>query len=238
MPKVSKGKYKAWSITLRPAGGITMEDINRTKLRILKMRNIIGYKIVTEKEHDERHIHLAIFYRREQDASDVRKVWARLFREDWDSRHHYGNSQFRVSCDCNSMYNDDWVTRYMDKDDDTVVILDKLPDAETRLASYKDREGVTKQSKAGGNKYLGDKFFLHKEALWFEFMGPQYPQTIGQVSDFLARMMYKERKMNCITSLRRIREVTHTLFSFLKKSEIVNYYDKRLFNGIIPLYDL
>lgn len=227
MPKASKReKYAAWAITLRPFNGITDDDIMKCHDRILKMNTIIGYKIITEKKDDERHIHFSLYYTHEQDGSDVRKVWVRLFRDSFDSRHHYGNSQFGRSCVCKSMYNDDWVTKYLEKNDDTVIISDKLPPKAERLKCYKDRVGI----KNSGPK--GDRFYLKLEQLWLEHRGPIPPQSIHCVNRFLADMMYKKRTINCISNLRRLRSVMHTLFSFIRRSDSIFFFDNGFDDGI------
>lgn len=229
MPKADKKeKYRAWSYTLRPLNGVTDTDISKFLKRIKKMKNIIGGKAIIEKQEDECHIHLALYFRHDQLGDSIRKVWTRLFRYDWDSRTPYSYSTFgSASYEQNSMYNEDWVNKYLTKDETCTIIYDNLPNEETRLKCYKDRPGY-KGDQPG--QRTGDGYYRKLEKLWYDIHGLP-PMYITEVSNFLARTMYIDRKIRCITSLRRLREVTHTLLSYLRKSATINYYDNRGYNG-------
>lgn len=215
-----KPKYNAYGITLRPVGGITSIDIEKCLnylTQLLKKGSIYGVLCISEKDDEQRHLHIALYYRNGQSTSDARKPWARLFSNSWDSRHSHSTSKFDVACKIKPMYNDDWTTKYLTKGDKTVVLLSCLPNEEVRKSLYKDTRRTT--------PIASDPFYAKLERFWKELRGAQVPQNFKQVSDFLAEIMYVKRYIRVIGSNKRKKEVAYNLMSYIRRDGHINYWD-------------
>ena len=62
-------KYNTWAITIRPTNSITNEQIEGVTTWITKICDY--YHIITEKDGYERHLHAALFLKKDDHRSNI-----------------------------------------------------------------------------------------------------------------------------------------------------------------------
>lgn len=209
-------KYISYSITLRPKGGILDSDIDLLKKFTVKYCKF--YMIITEKKDDERHVHAALYLKKEQQQGHfnrtIKNVFCRMFEE--------RESIWGVAYKGKPMYNDDFVSKYMQKDDDTVVVESHLPDIVERCSYYRDTPAKEKV------EYYADPYYQKLKKLYVETVpegkiGPDMRPSNEDMHKFLYDLMYKHYKIKVISDHRKFRRVCKCLRHYVCRGAIGCY---------------
>lgn len=113
-------KCKSYALTVRPLDGITDAQISKLSKWIRK--NCDYYHLVTEKTMAERHVHAALFLKSEKSRSNVLQMIMQQFKDLSTTEKSVLRRGLKI------MYNGDFIKNYLDKDDDTVVVMSSLPE--------------------------------------------------------------------------------------------------------------
>lgn len=202
-------KYLSYSITLRPKGGVTDSDVDLVKKITVKYCKF--YLIITEKEGEARHVHAALYLKKETTSSSFNQMMKRVFEKTLLER----DSIWRFAYKSKPMYNDDFVTKYMAKEDNTKEIDRHLPDVVERCSYYRDIADKR-------NEYVADPFFHRLEQLYLEDIpkgkiGANPEPTNEELKEWLGKMMYHERKIRIIRDSRKFRRVVKCLRYYIMK---------------------
>jgi len=175
-------KFSTFAITFRPRDGVTDEQIVDLVKFIKKL--CIHYYIITEKLDDERHVHAAIVTKSPLQRSNVCQRLKNLFKGLTIEEIAVMYKGVKI------LYSNDFLTKYMDKDDDTVVIERCLPEL-SYLESFYPPTPV-KNPKA--NRGLAHHQEMEKlQALWYVHVPTHLEINTMNVRDFLFEMQYKVR---------------------------------------------
>ena len=101
-------KYNTWAITIRPTNGITNEQIECVTNWIVKTCDY--YHIVTEKDGWERHLHAALFLKRDDHKSNLNN---RILSIPCLKDTLTGAEQVVVRKGTKIMYDWNWINKYM-----------------------------------------------------------------------------------------------------------------------------
>lgn len=204
-------KFISYSLTLRPRGGITEDDLNL--LKKITVKYCLYWFIITEKEDESRHIHAALYLKKETTVSAFNQMMKRVFEGTFLERE----SIWGVAYKAKPMYNDDFVSKYMTKGDKTVEVDSHIPDLVERCSYYRD----IPTKKVG--KQTGDPYFAKLEKLYFEYcpkgkLAPSTEPTLQEMESFMCRMMFKERRIRVITDSRKMRRTCKCLRQYIMKA--------------------
>lgn len=203
-------KFSTYAITLRPINGVT--DIELEGFQKLVKRICSHYHVVTEKTGHERHIHAALYLKRECTRSNVSMIITRHCK-----KFSYDDSERKVALQgVKIMYNHDWLEKYLDKDDSTEVICSDLGPRESLIAMYPEKPREKAKPKAS-------LYYHHLEELWKEHEGDPDDFSIQDVHGFMFRMMYHDRLINVTRDDRTLTNVTKNLYRFLLKRDVPDY---------------
>ncbi|AXQ65297.1 MAG: hypothetical protein [Circular genetic element sp.] len=196
--------YRAWAITIRPRNGICDERVSDYINWIEKSPKIVGAYGVCEKLAEERHLHLAVFLSEGRRKGDVNKQIERIFqkRSVEDGELKVLRSGTRI------MYNDDFVKKYLDKNDATQVVINDVPaDTIEYYPTAEEQEGVKAQKNAT------DQYFhslLTKFDAWLNGRMND-PQMVRWWFGFA---MYEEKSIRVITDTRKLNQIIDALYKY------------------------
>lgn len=201
-------KFKTFAFTLRPRDGVTDKQIQKLNKYI---RNKCEYwHVITEKTDDERHVHAALVMKEPTTRSNISTYLSRMYKDLEDDEHKVMLSGLKI------MYNEDFIRKYMDKDDDTVVVDSNLPE-EGFLESYfppkPKEEGVKAKRQLAYHQYMKEL-----EALWREHQPVHVEVNTENVRDFLFNMQYNKRLIGLIDDKKLI-QVSKWLTRWMNKVE-------------------
>ena len=225
-------KIKSLAITLRPRGGVTDEDIAMF-LNMVMDRTEFRH-VITEKSEAERHIHAALYLRKETTVSAFGQLMKRKFEKIFEER----KSIWKYAYKGTQMYNDDFLKNYLiganegegaKSEDECVVVESYLPDEEVRKTYYSDTPNAKK------TRPTGDAYYLKLEKLYYEYANQLDPDpvngamnqrrlrptdrpTLEQIEEFLSDIMYRQRRINVIQDSRKMRRVCKNLRCFIMKA--------------------
>lgn len=210
-------KFSAISLNYRPKNGITQLEISK----IIKFltEKCLDYEAITEKVGEDpttRHLHACLFFDEPVALGDIfgkTKRWGKLMLPEIEK----SNSIWRRTVIVKGVYNDDWLSVYLRKDPERVVLNKCEIPMEIRLTYYSDIESREK------TQGPADKYFSWIEELWYEY-NEAPPINIQVCSDFLAKMMYSERKIQCIQDPRQMKQKSRTLYSYINKKTKYDYH--------------
>jgi len=204
---MSKTKFSSFAVTFRPSNGVTDEDVD--KFCTWCRKTCKYYRIITEKLNHERHIHAALFLTSPQVHSNVSLTLVRLFKR-LDSTEQ---RVFRTGI--KPMYNIDWADKYLDKDDDTVLVADNLPEAFHLEAYFPVTYGAT----AGRPTSSPNKYYVHLRTLWYEHNTDQREVNTVNVRHFLFKMMYGLDLIKILRDDKTIIQTAKHLVRFIKQAD-------------------
>lgn len=197
-------KFSTYSITFRPRNGVDDDQIKRFDKWVRKQS--IHYHVVTEKQDDKRHIHAAVVLNRPLTRSNVSTALSRLYPS-------LDSSEKRHAWCLKVWYNNDWLSEYLDKDDDTVVVCSCLPEIGHLESFYPPKEDVSTRT-------ARCSVYYHRlESLWYEHQATEVAVNTVNVRHFLFRMMYSLRVIDVIRDDKGIIQVARHLTRFLNKTE-------------------
>lgn len=204
-------KFNSFAIILQPYHGITHEIINKIEKYILKQCDY--YLVITEpNQRGGQHLHAALFLDRKMLLKDFNsKIMKRNFCKLLDEK-----SIWKVAYKGKNLYNDDWVSNYLTKDDNRTVLYTKLPPMETRQEYYQD---VDKKS----TKKITDYYYNKLETLWKEWAPANCASTsLNDINIFLHHAMYKDRTINVIADPRKQQRIANALRCYVTRGECKN----------------
>lgn len=206
-------KYKAYSVTIRPKGGLTAEDIDIC-LNVLR-KNCKGWKFITEKQDEERHAHIACYLNNPEDYSQWKRKWKSQLEKIWLERGD--GTKFNVAYKHGVMYNQDWLEQYLEKGDDTVVISTMVP--ENHMEYYMDvKKNEEKKIR------VADEYYSKLEKLWYEHQTSGDPTDPRSCANFLIELMCKKRIIRCVSDPRKRIQTARMLSMYLNKCTNDDYY--------------
>jgi len=199
-------KFKTFAITLRPRDGITMDQC-KDVLQWIRKRSEY-YRVVTEKRGCARHLHAAMFLKVAVTRSNFSVVFTRLLRKfELDSEELVVAAKgIRI------LYSSDFITSYLNKDDDTEVLGDNMPEA-GKLTSWFPPKVETIQKK--GSRHSA--YYWHLESLWMEHRPPAVEVDTVNMRNFLFDMMYNKRLIAVIRDDKAIIQTARHLCRWVKR---------------------
>ena len=219
---MSKQKYSCFAFTLRPRDGIRDTDISVISKRLLPSCQY--YHIITEKLEEERHIHGCVILSAPKDISYFNKRMKTFFSYLIDE----DRAVWKVAYKGKPWYNEDWYVNYCNKDDNTVVIFNKMCTQDERLSLYVDVQVQDRSSRAA------DPYFARLEKMWdeqkYSVVYDSTPVPLGytryiskmctlqEIERFLATNMYDLRTLRCVQDSRKLRRICHTLYHYITRS--------------------
>jgi len=174
-------KFTTYAITVRPRAGISDEHI-KILLKWIK-RNCQYYYIISEKTGDERHIHSALYLKSPKTRSNVVQCMLQVYKElDRDEKAVLGKG-------VKILYSNSFLTEYMNKGDDTVVIERNLPELDI-LDNFYPPKPISKP--------MQRRLYMHAtmeqyETLWRTHVSSLIECNTATARDFLFNMQYNER---------------------------------------------
>ena len=200
-------KYKTFAFTLRPRDGVTDKQIEQ--ICVYSRKNCEYYHVITEKTDDERHVHAAWVMKEPKARSNVATCLIRMFKELADDEKRVMQNGLKI------MYNEDWLRKYMDKDDDTVVVTTNLPEAgylESYFPKKKSQEPAVKK------RLQWHSYMIELEGLWREYQSPHLDVNTARVRDFLFDMQYSKRRIGLLDDKKLI-QVSRWFTRWMNKAE-------------------
>lgn len=213
-------KSRAIAITFRPTLGITDDTINRIIDLLLPFCEY--YHFVTEKFGVERHLHAALFlidaYECKYFTKKIKPTVLKIVENCKDG------SIYKRAYKAKSIYNDDWLNRYCKKDTDVQVYKTFLPKDRAKLPDYYRETIIRKFNDTLHSDF--EKAFLEHE--------PKLDITAGNVEMFLCKQMYSLRTRRCILEPRKMKNLVHSLTSYILRREHYHWHSGQTL--IDPIY--
>lgn len=176
-------KFTTFAVTVRPRSGVSDKHVESFCKWVRK--NCEFYYVITEKSGDERHIHSGLFLKIPKTRSNVCQMVSQLFK-DFDAEE-----KSNVNRSVKILYSNLFLTDYMNKDDDTVVIERNLPELQSLEKYYPPKPSPTV---AATSKRLNMHSTMEQyERLWREHVSPLVQCNTSTVRDFLFDMQYNQR---------------------------------------------
>lgn len=199
-------KVKSYAITFRPFDGVTDQQVDKILKWIRKACDY--YHVVTEKTMAQRHVHAGVFMNRECTRSNIVTRMMQLFPDLSPNEKSVFRNGIKI------MYNSDFIGKYLNKDDETVIIGSSLPEAghmESYFPPKPDLPSVAKAKKCS-------LYYHELERLWMEHTTPGLEVNTLTVRDFLFNVMYNLRVLPVIRDDKSIIQTARHLVRWLKKS--------------------
>lgn len=179
-------KFVTYAITVRPRGGVTNKIIESFTKYFVK-KSTYSF-VITEGEGDSRHIHSAFVFKvpiaRNNVCTDLIRVVGKGFAAD---------EKVVLRNGVKILYSNDFITKYMKKDKDAVVIHRNLPEIGMLEKFY-----PVKEEKAPSNLYMHSTMYKY-ERLWREHREPHVEILTSTVRDFLHELQYKSRVIGLLS---------------------------------------
>lgn len=174
-------KFKTYAITIRPRSGVTDSDINKFTKWV--KRQCEYYYVITEKTDDERHVHSALYLKSPKTRSNVSQCILQLFK------HFEKDEKSVLQKGVKILYSNSFLTQYMNKGDNTVVIERNLPEVDVLDSYYPPKP----QSISTTRRLNMHATMEQYENLWRTHMSSLTEVNTKTVRDFLFRLQFKER---------------------------------------------
>lgn len=199
-------KFSTFALTIRPKEGIVDDDIDKTMGFIRRVAEY--YHVVTEKTGSERHIHAAVVLKTACSKGEMCTRVLRLFKLLSPEEKNVLRHGVKI------MYNMDFITKYLDKDDDTVVVASCLPESGT-VESYFPPKPVELTE---GKLRKCSVYYHELERMWYENRQPHHETSTRCTRDFLFEMMYSKRCLPVIRDDKQIIQTSRHLTRWLNKT--------------------
>ena len=163
-------KYNTWAITIRPTNGITNEQIECVTNWIVKSCDY--YHIVTEKDGWERHLHAALFLKRDDHKSNLNN---RILSIPCLKDTLTGAEQVVMRKGTKIMYDWNWINKYMNpkenlKRDPFHKDIDSFLPPVEQWEVIRDQRFPEKGDKRAEQKFEGDPWMLKMEGLFKDYL--------------------------------------------------------------------
>jgi len=206
---VNSLSIRSYALTIRPLRGCSDKHIALIQKWVKK--HCAYYYVITEKQEEERHIHAGLFLKKATSKSNLGLTIQRLFKDLSFEEHRVLRDGVKV------MYNYDFIGKYMEKDDDTVVIERHLPE-ESTLDEYFSE--IPPKSKKG--PVATDPFYANLERLWYAHKRPIEETNPNNLRHFLMDMMNNKRLIRVIADNRKIFQISCALARYINKETSFN----------------
>lgn len=174
-------KFTTYAITVRPRSGVSDADV--ILFTAFAKKYCEYYYIITEKDDDERHIHSALYLKASKTRSNVCTLLTRLFK-------HFEKDELSVlQKGVKILYSNSFLTDYMNKGDNTVVVERNLPEMDV-LDNYYPPKPVSTQATRRLNMHATMEQY---ESLWRTHVSSLVECNTASVRDFLFDMQYNKR---------------------------------------------
>lgn len=207
---------KTFCVTVRPKLGICDKRVKMYHDWAMKQDGCYG---VLEGEGIERHLHLQLFFKEPRTKGDVNKAIQRIYE-----RLDVEPNEIRVLRQGTKFaYDMNFIETYLQKDDDSVVVCDKIPD-DTR--SYFPTE--EQQARIRSASSATDKYYYDLSVKCSDFIKDKYVcglQDICQVQHYFGWAMYKERNMRVISDPRILGRTIRSLYRYMRRGEFALWDD-------------
>lgn len=198
-------KFSTYALTFRPKDGVDDDQVQKLTAWISK--RCVYYHIVTEKTGSARHLHAGLFLRTPITRSNIGVLLSRLFADLPSNEKRVWLNGIKI------MYNEDFIDKYLDKDDDTVVIASCLPE-KGHLESYFPSKPLPVERTRKCSAY-----YHELETLYYKFVEPHTDVNTMNVRNFLFKMMYSERCIPVIKDDKTIIQTARHLVRWINKAE-------------------
>jgi len=198
MPELKETVY---AITHRPKNGVSDHDIEVLTEYLRKKGNY--YKIITEKEGHERHIHAVLYLKDPAFKKNLVRAVLNLFPDLLPEEKMVLRQGVKVSRSIQ------WLD-YLAKGDSTVVIAENLPEVSHLEAFYPVSSRPVRESKKV-------TYYTRLETLWYEHARDMLVANPENCRHFLFNMMYNERCIDVIRDDKTIIQVSRHLSRYINK---------------------
>jgi len=198
-------KVKSYAVTFRPLDGVTDDQVSKFSKWVRKA--CAFYHVVTEKTMAERHVHAGLFLKTECTRSNIVQRMMQLFPDLSAQEKRVFRSGIKI------MYNKDFIKTYLDKDDDTEVIVSSLPEA-GHMESY-----FPPKPQAPESRDKKCSIYYHElERLWYAHTPVAYEIHTLNARNFLFNVMYNLRVLPVIRDDKQIVQTARHLVRWLNKA--------------------
>lgn len=199
MPETKK---QTFAVTHRPKDGVTDSDVSA--LVNYCRRVATYYKVITEKDGHERHLHAALFMKEPVYKKVVVRAVLNLYPNLRDEEKMVLRQGVKVSG------NSQWLD-YLEKGDSTVVIANNLPEVAHLESYYPPPEQLS------GKVRKNITYYARLENLWYEHVDPGKVKNPVNCRHFLFDMMYAKRLIDVIRDDKSIIQVSRHLARYLNR---------------------
>lgn len=199
-------KYKSYALTVRPLDGAT--SVHDDLLCQFAQKYCEYYYIVSEKLDSERHLHAGLFFKKTYTRSALSMMIKRVYKDLSDDEKRVLNQGLRI------MYNFDFIENYLDKDDDTELLLKNLPE-KAHLEGYWPPSKDQDKAKAVA---ATDKFYANLEYLWYQHVPPGVECSKLTTQSFLFDMMFNKRLIKVMRDRKAIITTSEMLYWYITKT--------------------
>ena len=172
------------------------------------VKNSKYYRLITEKTGSQRHAHVGFILKEPRTRSNILQRILQLYKEFSPIERQVLRQGLKI------MYNTDFVTKYLDKDDGTVVIADNLPEV-SHLESFFPPKPVPKSE----STKKCSLYYHELESLWYLHVPVGTDVNTKTCRNFLFNVMYNLRVLPIIRDDRTIIQTARHLTRWLKKVE-------------------
>lgn len=194
-------KESVFAITHRPKNGVSDHDVQKLTDYLRKRGKY--YKIITEKEGHERHIHAVLYLKEPTYKKTVVRAILNLYPELLPEEKMVLRQGVKVS------RSTQWLD-YLLKGDSTVIIAENLPEVSHLDSYYPEPTRPVRESKK-------ITYYLKLEKLWYEHARPMLVANPENCRHFLFNMMYNERIIDVIRDDKSIIQVSRHLSRYINK---------------------
>ncbi len=204
-------KYRSFALTVRPRNGLTIPIVEALEKYC---KTFPHYQMVLEGENESKHAHIQIWLDTPTTKGDANKKLERVCSRcysDWDQ------AQCKVLRSGTKIAYSDWVESYCVDNDlkgESHIVLDNRPlDTDPYYPSEEEQEATKRRSQA-----------IDQQMCSLELMFEEWNEvecravTLETVGTFLADMMFKSRKIQCVKQGRDRHALCTTLHAYLTKS--------------------
>lgn len=210
MSESSALKFSTYALTIRPRDGIDDGQIAVVTAFIKKRSDY--YHIITEKTGHERHLHAACFFKMSVTKSNLATLLVRLAK----NTLRLTEEEIPVlRKGIKILYNNDFIEKYMDKNDDTVVIASELPPAGHMESFFPPKPAPPETRK----KEKHSAYYWNLEELWYKHVTPTTEVNTINARHFLFNMMYNLRLIPVIRDDKQIVQTARHLTRWIKKTD-------------------
>lgn len=205
---MNEQKFKTFALTFRPRNGVEPFQLPLISDWIKKRSEY--YHVITESEGPSLHVHAALYLKVAVRKSDFATVWIRVCKKLGLDPEELSVQRKGIKI----LYNNDFVDKYLTKDDLADVICSNLPESHFLESWYPPKPVDPVVSRAR----KCSTFYWNLESLWYKHSRPELEINRENCEHFLFNMMYNERCINVMRDDKTIRQTARHLSRWLNKT--------------------